>query len=203
MVSFTQAHSKDHNCMCVCPVAQPCPSLGDSMCYSLPGSSVHGIFQARTLEQEAISYSRGSSQGSNPRLVFSALAGGFFTTCHLGNPKLFYLPFIFISWRLITLQYCRGFCHTLTWISHRVTCVPHPTPRSRLPPPSHPSGSSQCTRPEHLSHASNLGWWSVSPFIIYLFQCCSLWTSHPCLLPESLKDCSINLCLFFFFLFCI
>ena len=26
--------------------------------------------------------------------------------------------FFFISWRLITLQYCSGFCHTLTWISH-------------------------------------------------------------------------------------
>ena len=25
-----------------------------------------------------------------------------------------YFPFIFISWRLITLQYCSGFCHTLT-----------------------------------------------------------------------------------------
>ena len=25
-----------------------------------------------------------------------------------------YLSFIFISWRLITLQYCSGFCHTLT-----------------------------------------------------------------------------------------
>ena len=29
-----------------------------------------------------------------------------------------FFPFIFISWRLITLQYCSGFCHTLTWISH-------------------------------------------------------------------------------------
>ena len=27
-----------------------------------------------------------------------------------------YFPFIFISWRLITLQYCSGFCHTLTWL---------------------------------------------------------------------------------------
>ena len=36
--------------------------------------------------------------------------------------------FIFISWRLITLQYCSGFCHTLTWISHGFTCVPHPDP---------------------------------------------------------------------------
>ena len=37
--------------------------------------------------------------------------------------------------------------------------------QSPLPPPSppNPSGSSQCTRSEHLSHASDLGWWSVSP----------------------------------------
>ena len=26
----------------------------------------------------------------------------------------FFFSFIFISWRLITLQYCSGFCHTLT-----------------------------------------------------------------------------------------
>ena len=26
----------------------------------------------------------------------------------------FFFPFISISWRLITLQYCSGFCHTLT-----------------------------------------------------------------------------------------
>ena len=32
-----------------------------------------------------------------------------------------FFSFIFISWRLITLQYCSGFCHTLTWISHGVT----------------------------------------------------------------------------------
>ena len=41
--------------------------------------------------------------------------------------------FSFISWRLITLQYCSGFCHTLTWISHGVTCIPHPDPPSHLP----------------------------------------------------------------------
>ena len=109
-----------------------------------------------------------------------------------------FLPFIFISWRLITLQYCSGFCHTLTWISHGFTCVPHPDP----PPaslPIHPSGFPQCTRSEHLSHASNLGWWSVSPLIIYMFRSCSLKTSHPRLLPQSLKVCSVHLCLFFCF----
>ena len=26
----------------------------------------------------------------------------------------FFFSFIFVSWRLITLQYCSGFCHTLT-----------------------------------------------------------------------------------------
>ena len=45
----------------------------------------------------------------------------------------FIFPFIFISWRLITLQYCNGFCHTLTWISHGFTCIPHPDPPSNFP----------------------------------------------------------------------
>ena len=35
-------------------VAQLCPTLSDSMDLSLPGSSVHGIFQARVLEWGAI-----------------------------------------------------------------------------------------------------------------------------------------------------
>ena len=38
-------------------VAQSCPTLSDPMEYSLPGSSVHGILQARTLEWVAIAFS--------------------------------------------------------------------------------------------------------------------------------------------------
>ena len=38
------------------------PTLGNPMDCSPPGSSVHGIFQARILEWVAISFSRGSSQ---------------------------------------------------------------------------------------------------------------------------------------------
>ena len=41
-------------------VIQPCPTLCKCMNYSLPGSSVPGIFQARILEWVAISFSRGS-----------------------------------------------------------------------------------------------------------------------------------------------
>ena len=40
--------------------------------------------------------------------------------------SFFFFFFFFINWRLITLQYCTGFCHTLTWISHGYTCIPHP-----------------------------------------------------------------------------
>ena len=43
-------------------VAQLCRTLCDPMDCSLPGSSVHGIFQAVVLEWIAISFSRGSSQ---------------------------------------------------------------------------------------------------------------------------------------------
>ena len=45
---------------CESEVAQSCPTLCNPM-DCLPGSSVHGIFQARVLEWIAISFSRGSS----------------------------------------------------------------------------------------------------------------------------------------------
>ena len=47
-------------------VTQSCLTLCDPMDCSLPGSSVHGIFQARILEWVAISFSRGSSPGDPP-----------------------------------------------------------------------------------------------------------------------------------------
>ena len=50
------------------------------MCWSLPGSSVHGILQARILEWVAIPFSRESSQ---PRVQaqVSCIAGWLFTIC--------------------------------------------------------------------------------------------------------------------------
>ena len=38
-------------------VTQSCPTLSDTMDCSLPGSSIHGIFQARVLEWGAIAFS--------------------------------------------------------------------------------------------------------------------------------------------------
>ena len=46
----------------VSEVAQSCPALCDPMDCSLPGSSLHGILQARVLEWVVISFSRGSSR---------------------------------------------------------------------------------------------------------------------------------------------
>ena len=66
-------------------VAQSCPVLCDPMDCSLPGSSVHGIFQARVLEWAAISFSRGSSQPRD-RTWVSCMANRCFTTLsHQGS----------------------------------------------------------------------------------------------------------------------
>ena len=91
---------------------------------------------------------RNSSFGLYFHVVFSSSVCVFWYVCLLLGPLsldlrsiqmvqdnvifFFFFPFIFISWRLITLQHCSGFCHTLTWISHGFTCVPHPDPPSYL-----------------------------------------------------------------------
>ena len=67
-----------------------------------------------------------------------------------------------------------------------------------LNPPPSPSDTSAPVL-STLSHAFNLDWRSVSHMIIYMFQCYSLKSSHPHLLPQSPKVCSTYLCLFFCF----
>ena len=67
--------------------AQSCLTLYDPMdCNSPPGSSVHGISQARMREWVAISSSRGSSQPRGQTCI-SFLAGRFFTLEPPGKPS--------------------------------------------------------------------------------------------------------------------
>ena len=67
--------------------AQSCLTLYDPMdCNSPPGSSVHGISQARMWEWVAISSSRGSSQPRGQTCI-SFLAGRFFTLEPPGKPS--------------------------------------------------------------------------------------------------------------------
>ena len=75
-------------CTWVYSVTQSCPALWDPVDYSLPGSSVHGIFQARILEWVAISSFRDlPDTGIEP--TSPALAGRFFTTVPPGKPPIY------------------------------------------------------------------------------------------------------------------
>ena len=113
----------------------------------------------------------------------------------MSSNLFFKCKFIYFNWRLITLQYCIGFAiHQPESASY--TRVPHPEPLSLLPPRTIPLGHHSAPALSTLSHASNLDWWSLSHMVIFMFQCCSLKSSHPCLPPQSTKVCSLHLCLF-------
>ena len=75
--------------VCALSSLQLCSTLCDPMDCSPPGSSVHGIIQARTLEWVVISLSRGSSQPKDWTRIscISCTAGRFFTIEPLGKPK--------------------------------------------------------------------------------------------------------------------
>ena len=72
----------------LCQVASVLQTLCDPLDCSPPGSSVHGILQARTLESIAISSSRGSlNPGIEPASLSSlGLASGFFTSSAWASP---------------------------------------------------------------------------------------------------------------------
>ena len=107
--------TNDVSVFCVCLVTQSCPTLWDPKDCSPPGSSVHGILQARILECIVIPFSRGSSQPSNWTWV-SRTAGRFFTIwatrevhlylktlLNLLDPVAFYFFFL-NSWHFLHRQ---------------------------------------------------------------------------------------------------
>ena len=72
----------------LCLVTKSCPTLGDPMDCSAPGSSVHGILQARTPEWVAMPSSRGSSWPRDWTCVSGYLLhwqAGSLLMHHLGN----------------------------------------------------------------------------------------------------------------------
>ena len=108
---------------CVSSVAHLCLTLCNPMDYSLPGSSVRGIFQARILERLAIFYSRDlPDPGIKPASLASpASAGRFFTTVPPGKPPVLYngkqITFNTISWRF------RSFSRSLILVLSFMTLV--------------------------------------------------------------------------------
>ena len=79
-------------CVCVCARAQSCPTLCSCMDYSLPGSFVHGILQAKILEgknTEDPTPGDLPNPGIKPETLASpAFTRGFFTTVLLGRASL-------------------------------------------------------------------------------------------------------------------
>ena len=110
--------------------------------------------------------------------------------------RSFFFHFIYLLffWRLITIQLVLVLSYTDVNPPRVYMCSPSWTPLP-LPTPSHPSGSSQCTSPEHPVSCIEPGL-AILSHIIYMFQCHSPKPSHSLPLPQSPKDCSIHLCLF-------
>ena len=73
-------------------VAQSCPTLCLPMAYSLPGSSIHGIFKARVLEWVIISFSRESSQPRDRTLVSHIVGRCFHCLSHQGGNDINRFP---------------------------------------------------------------------------------------------------------------
>ena len=101
----------------------------------------------------------------------------------------------FIYWFYFTILY--WFCHTLTWILHGCTCVPHPEHPPHLPPHPIPLGHPSAPALSTLYHSSKLDWRFVSQMIIYMIQCHSPISICPGPLPESkrLFNTSVSLLL--------
>ena len=108
--SFLWIVSIRYYCECVCVfVAQLCLTLCDPMECFLPGSSVHGIIQARILEWVAIPLSRGSSRPRDWTQVY-CIAGGFFSLSHQGSPLLCMCVCVCVCVMCVCMYVCMYVC---------------------------------------------------------------------------------------------
>ena len=105
----------------MCSVAQSWLTLSDSMDYSPPDFSVHGVSQARILEWVAISFSRGSSrtkdQTHTPALQMDSLL-----LSHWGSLQQ-YVTFF----QMMEIWFSLSFSFNLCWSLYLVGSAPHPS----------------------------------------------------------------------------
>ena len=87
-------------------VTQLCPTLQLHGLCSLPGSSVHGIFQARVLEWVAISFSRESSRSRDPTQVLHIVGRLFTDWATREVPTVNNLPAMWENWILYKTILC-------------------------------------------------------------------------------------------------
>ena len=138
-------------------VTQSCPTLSDPIDCSLPGSSIHGIFQARVLEWGAVAF---SVEVSKVELLLFFL---FF----------FFVLLFLIGWKLLYNVLLVSAIH-----QHESTIGIHNVPSllNSLTHPPHPTSRlTQSTKLSSLScHTVNSHWLSILHMVIYLFPCYSL-----------------------------
>ena len=105
-----------------------------------------------------------------------------------------FLKLIYFNWRIITILW--WFLLYINMNQSQVCmCPPIPEPRSHLPPLPIPLGCPRALALAAMLHASNCHSSSISHMVMYMFQCYSLKSSHPCLLALIPKVCSLWLCL--------
>ena len=166
---------------------QSCLTLCDTMKWSLPGSSLHWIFQARIVEWIVMPSSSGSSQ-SRDWTCISCTAGRFFTReatllpdCLQSEPegrqflRLWVCLFVCL---FLTLQYCIGFAI----YQHESATGIHVFPILNPPPSSLPVPSLWVV-PVHQPQASSIvhrTWTGVS-FHIYYTYFNAILPNHPIL----------------------
>ena len=130
-------------------ISRAYPTLCDPMDCSLPGSSVHGIFQARLLEWVAMPSSRGSSRARDSTHVFcvSCIAGGFVTLWDIGGVPI--LPrkqtqirslsetgmFLLWKWKTV-VWFSLQLPSPERWCRISAECDPHLSCHRRLATPS-------------------------------------------------------------------
>ena len=106
----------------------------------------------------------------------------------------FFTYFFFLEANYFTILY--WFCHTLTWVHHRCTCVPHPGPPSPLPPHTIPQGHPSAPAQSILYHASNLDWWFISKWYYTCFN--AILPNHPTLaLSHRVQKTVLYICVSF------
>ena len=125
-------------------VTQSCLTLSNPMDYSLPGSSIHGIFQARVLEWGAIAFSELSPLGS---FIFSCL--------------LIFIFHFFCCCKLFSYSMSLVFQLELSMRPQKVVCELSGGSGAGQPASSH-TGDFKMTEPGHLPQGfSWLSWFSL------------------------------------------
>ena len=109
------------------------------------------------------------------------------------KPIFFFKSVFIFNWRIIALQYCVGFCHTLTWTNRRDTYI---STLVNLPPtslPIPPSMSSWSTGPSTLYHSANSHWLSVLHVATCMFLYYPLISTPPSF-PHYVQKSVLHIC---------